>query len=41
MEQIKKYLKKTQPGIKDEQIFESYEIPIDLDYYDVWLLHNF
>jgi hypothetical protein len=32
LEQIKKFIKKTQPGVKDAEIEESYGIPADLDY---------
>jgi len=32
LEQIKKYIKKQQPGIKDKEIEQTYEIPADLDY---------
>ena len=34
LEQIKKYIKKQQPGIKDKEIELSYDIPADLDYID-------
>lgn len=32
LEQIRKYIKKTQLGIKDEEIETSYGIPANLDY---------
>lgn len=32
LEQIKKFIKKQQPGTKDTEIEEAYGIPADLDY---------
>lgn len=32
LEQIKKFIKKQQPGVKDAEIEQNYGIPADLDY---------